>query len=244
MKKITVDKRGNTKVPQLLYSFLQKHPRIASQYTLKMVNNQQVDVVVKEDDVPTQFYEIKIEGDLRQSLNNNRLLSEMREYRTSAKNIMDQFPQATREPSIYLLAWGLYDQITIARMLGMVSERFPWVRMHLSMDEYKGVDKLFELIRIDKDAEVREIPTLIRTKEKTFSLSIEALMNGVSEALANSLSKVMYMGITEWELLNAITDHYQDGKIRKKLASNIYEALQLTWYRSTKPKQKKVIKLR
>ncbi len=236
--KVTVDVRGVTKVPSLVkkeYELNKKlmiklaklyqveHKRNAKEMNLQLVNNQKVDVVVWDDqDIPVKFFEIKLKDDLVTSLNNHQLHKEMREYTELATKY-------DPPPSIYLLCGGYYDEIIYQRLIGLVTEKWSWVKIHMSVSPKQIIEKMFDIIRNPDKEDSEFIPTLIRKGEKGFKNSIEAFQDGISERLSVYIAEWLYYGIQLHEIEEKFYEFY--GRHMNKKAKEFYEKLKKTYWR-------------
>lgn len=230
MKEISIDVRGVSKVPALCKKYLEEHPRIAKEIDLKLVGNQQVDIVSWEDDIPIQFFEIKIGDDLISSLNTQQLHKEMREYSLLASKYKEKYGV---RPVIYLICMGIYDHTIYARLIGTVSKNWNWVRIHMPFRTDTGIKKVFNLVRNPVPDEVVFFPTLVdSTEDKGFILSMQSLIKGVSVGLAQALVE-RWEGpdMTEDKVRKIVNWYYDDGRDRKSLSSKIYNTVKNTWYK-------------
>jgi len=208
---------------------LEEHPRIAKDITLEMVNNQNIDVVVLDDNIGiTQMFEIKIGDDLPKSLNNMQLHKEMRDYSLLAAQYALRYETT---PTIYLICMGIYDFEIYARLIGLMSEKWNWVRVHMPYRTDTGIQKVFEIIKKPENVEERHIPTLISNELKGFVLSIQALVPGVSVGLAAYLSQRLHLSDDLEDIEKYIKDYYEDDKKHTALAEKIYKARENTWFR-------------
>lgn len=222
--KVSVDVRGVTKVPRLCKQYLMLHTRIAKSINFQLVSNQQVDSVVWDSqDIPTAFFEIKLDDDLVKSLNNGQLHKEMREYTLLANNY-------DPPPTIYLLCGGYYEEIIYQRLIGLITEKWGWVKVHMSTSPKKIIEKMFKIIRKPDSDETEFIPTLIRkSTPKGFKNSIEAFQDGISESLSVDIASWLYYGISLGEIEVNFHKHY--GKFMNKKAKDYYEQLKKTYWR-------------
>jgi len=238
--KVTVDVRGVSKVPSLVSAEYEEHKKLmiklakqfqldhktlAKEINLQLVNNQQIDVVLWDDydpDVPVMFFEIKLKDDLVKSLNNHQLHKEMREY-------TEQAAKYDPPPTIYLLCGGYYDEIIYHRLIGLVTEKWGWVKIHMSTSPKKIIETMFGIMKNPDSPESELIPTLIRKGEKGFKNSIEAFMDGISEGLSVDIINWIYYGISLGEIEEKFYEYY--GKHMNKKAKDFYEKLKKTYWR-------------
>lgn len=225
MPKVSVDVRGSTKVPRFCKEYLSNHTQIAKKINFQLVNNQQVDVVEWDDnDHPTKFFEIKLNDDLVDSLNNNRLIKEMREYSELANKYDPQ-------PQIYLLCGGYYEPVTYARLMSLVTEKWGWVKCHLSTSPRKIIGKMFKIIRSPDEEERRFIPTLVKSGQKGFVTSLQASFEGISEGLAEYIAPYIYYNMPLNKLEELFYDYYE--RYQNVKAKNFHTFLKNTYWRKT-----------
>ena len=227
---ITVDMRGTSKIPKMIKDWQSKHPRLAKMFNIIFVNNQQFDVVAWKDGYATHLFELKLEDDLPNSLNNGQLEKEMNEYFQYMVDLPDE-----NTCNIYMIAGGIYDPLIYARLIGMMSSKYPWVEFHTPTRGDKMIDKVFDLIRNTKETDVT-LPVLTdKGIDKGYILSIASLMNGISVPLAEYMAERIHFQMTEGELLHIINSYYNDGKNYTKLTRKIMDKLFDTWWNVNPP---------
>jgi len=219
----SVDNRG--KIASLFAKELLLHPRKYKHFSLKLVNNQPQDMIcyrVRDNKVHS-IWEYKLE-DLAPSLKNNLLRKELMSTYT-------MFASANDCDKIYLICGGTYESYIYAWLNSIMNSQFPYVRYYTPMTAQKAIEKTFELIRKPPTISGREIPILVRTKSKGYSLSLSALMDGISNDLGFYLvEKGISVNSTELEINKWVNEFYEDNSADfGELPFKIYQTLQNTY---------------
>jgi len=237
---IYVDHRGTPAA--LIKSYLNNHPRIAKDFTLKLKNNFKPDALAvrknseaSNDLEATWLVEFCI-TDMRAKLMNGQLRRELwgdpnGNYVTLAEKMNVR--------NIAVIGAEVYEP-KVYQMLNSLMQEAKGIYCFLPTTPESAIEKFFELIR-NPPPSTKDLTPNVRSGELGFGLSIATLIKGVTPSLGTELAEIWYDEISELEITEKVNEVMNRGKEPDKhrnfagLSNKIYNMVHDTYLRE-KPK--------